>query len=210
MVSPILRQLDLPNLLTLTGLFSSLISAIFAIQGNFCAAVICIMYAGLSDMLDGVVARKMKNRSELQSQVGKHLDSIVDVCSFGFVPTIFAYCFGLQDFISITVLIFYVGVSALRLAYFNSTGLSGDYRGEYFTGLPVTCVALFIPLAFTASFLLSDSTMKFVLDGVYLFLGIAMIANFKVMKVRGIWYVIFTMVGLVLTGVYSWVTIVGS
>ena len=74
MISPILRQLDLPNLFTLTELFASLISTILAIQENFYAAAICIIYAGFTDMLDGVVARKMQNRSELQSQVGKQLE----------------------------------------------------------------------------------------------------------------------------------------
>ena len=208
MLTPILRQLDLPNLFTLTGLTLSLVSAIFAMQGNFYAAAICMIYAGLTDMLDGVIARKME-RTSLQSEVGKQLDSIVDVCSFGFAPAIFAYCFGLQDFLSIAVLIFYVVVNALRLAYFNSTGLISDQREEYFTGLPVTYAALFIPLTFTASFLLSDSTMKLVLDGVYFLLGIAMVANFKMIKIRGIWYGIFAIGALTLTGVYSWAMIVG-
>jgi CDP-diacylglycerol---serine O-phosphatidyltransferase len=209
MPTPILRQLDLPNFFTLTGLMLSLISAILAIQNNFYAALICMIYAGLTDMLDGVVARQMV-RTELQSEVGKQLDSIVDVCSFGFAPAIFAYCFGLQDWLSVTILIFYVGVNALRLAYFNSTGLTRDEQSEYFTGLPVTYAALFIPLTFTASFLLSDSTMKWVLDGVYLLLAIAMVANFKMIKLRGIWYGIFALGAIALTGVYSWAIIMGG
>ncbi|MDJ0573197.1 MAG: CDP-alcohol phosphatidyltransferase family protein [Pleurocapsa sp. MO_192.B19] len=110
MPSPILRQLDFPNIFTLTGLIISLLSAIFAIQGNFYLAAICLIYAGLTDMLDGVVARSMQ-RTQLQSEVGKQLDSIVDVCSFGFAPAIFAYCFGLQDIFSITLLIFYVAIN---------------------------------------------------------------------------------------------------
>jgi CDP-diacylglycerol---serine O-phosphatidyltransferase len=209
MPTPILRQLDLPNFFTLTGLMLSLISAILAIQNNFYAALICMIYAGLTDMLDGVVARQMV-RTELQSEVGKQLDSIVDVCSFGFAPAIFAYCFGLQDWLSVTILILYVGVNALRLAYFNSTGLTCDAQAEYFTGLPVTYAALFIPLTFTASFFLSDSTMKFVLDGVYLLLAIAMVANFKMIKLRGIWYGVFALGAIALTGVYSWAIIMGG
>lgn len=209
MPTPILRQLDLPNCFTLTGLMLSLISVIFAIQNNFYAALICMIYAGLTDMLDGVIARQMV-RTELQSEVGKQLDSIVDVCSFGFAPAIFAYCFGLQDWLSVTILIFYVGVNALRLAYFNSTGLTSDAQEEYFTGLPVTYAALFIPLTFTASFFWSDSTMKLVLDGVYLLLAIAMVANFKMIKLRGIWYGIFALGAIALTGVYSWAIIMGG
>ncbi|NEP06171.1 MAG: hypothetical protein F6K25_24210 [Okeania sp. SIO2G4] len=209
MPTPILRQLDFPNIFTLCGLMFSLISAIFAIQGNFYASAIGMIFAGLTDMLDGFLARKIE-RSELQSEVGKQLDSIVDVCSFGFAPAIFAYCFGLQDFVSLTVLIFYVGVNALRLAYFNSTGLISEEKEEYFNGLPVTYAALFIPLTFTASLLLSDLTMKFILDGVYLALGIAMVANFKMLKIRGIWYVIFGIGAMVITAIYTWAIIAGK
>jgi len=208
MSSPILRQIDLPNAFTLSGLMLSLLSVIFAIQEQFCAAIICMIYAGLTDMLDGVVARQTQ-RTELQSKVGKQLDSIVDVCSFGFAPAIFAYCFGLQDPLSIAVLIFYIGMNALRLAYFNSTGLSESEGEEYFTGLPVTYAAMFIPLTFTASFVLSNSTMKLVMDGLYFLLAIAMIIDFKMLKIRGIWYGIFALGALALTAVYGWAIAVG-
>ena len=209
MPSPILRQLDLANLFTLSGLMVSLISAIFAIQGNFYAALICMIYAGLTDMLDGVIARKIDNRTPLQSEVGKQLDSIVDVCSFGFAPAIFAYCFGLQDFFSVTLLIFYVAVNALRLAYFNNTGLISEEKEEYFTGLPVTYAALFISLTFTASFFVSHSVMNYILKAVYLLLAMAMVANFKMIKIRGIWYGIFGVGAIALMGIYSWALIRG-
>ena len=75
-----------------------------------------------------------------------------------------------------------MGVNALRLAYFNSTGLINDEKEEYFTGLPVTYAALFIPLTFTASFFFSNSVMNYLLEAVYLLLAIAMVANFKMIK----------------------------
>lgn len=208
MKNPILQQLDLPNLLTLAGLIFSSASAILAIQEHFYIAIICMIYAGLTDMLDGVVARKTE-RTHLQSEIGKQLDSIVDVCSFGFAPVIFAYCFGLQDFLSVSTLMFYVSMNALRLSYFNSVGLISEADEEYFTGLPVTYAALFIPLTFTVSFILSDSMMKWVLDGVYLMLAIAMVSNFKMIKIRGIWYGVFALGAVALTGFYSWVIALG-
>ncbi|MEM9219066.1 MAG: CDP-alcohol phosphatidyltransferase family protein [Cyanobacteria bacterium P01_F01_bin.150] len=210
MISPILRQLDVPNLFTLTGLIASLGCAILAVQGHFYAAVICMMGSGLVDMLDGVLARRMK-RSPLQSEVGKQLDTIVDVCSFGFTPAIFAYCFGLNDLISLVLLTFYISMTALRLAYFNSTGLlAGDDNAqkEYFMGLPVTYSALFIPSVFTINSITSPPTMKWILGGVYALLAIAMVANFRMLKLRGLWYGFFGLGAVVLIGFYSWMIIV--
>jgi CDP-diacylglycerol--serine O-phosphatidyltransferase len=47
--------------------------------------------------------------------------------------------------------------------------------------------------------------MKFVLDGVYLLLAIAMVADFKIPKLREIWYGIFGMGAVALTVIYGWV-----
>ncbi len=206
MTTPILRQIDIPNSLTLTGLMLSLFSVIFAIQQNFYAALICLIYSGIVDMFDGVVARKIQ-RTELQAEVGKNLDSLVDICSFGFAPAIFAYCYGLRDALSIAVLMVYVAANVLRLAYFNSTGLASEGNNEYFTGLPVTYAALFIPLSFLVSFFVPVATMKLVLAGMYLILAIAMVANFQMKKLKGIWYGIFSLGALSMTIVYAWAII---
>ncbi len=204
MFSPILRQLDLANSFTLTGLILSFFSVILAVNGQFNGAIICLIYAGMIDLLDGFVASQIK-RTPLQADAGRQLDSLVDLCSFGFAPALFAYCFGLRDWLSITILILYLTANALRLVYFNNQGLGSQGKQEYFTGLPVTYAALFIPVVFTSHFVLPPTQMKLVLDGVYLLLAIAMVADFKMPKLRGIWYGIFGMGAVALTVIYGWV-----
>ncbi len=208
MLNPVLRQLDLANGLTLIGLLLSTFASIFAIQGQFYIALICLIYAGIIDLFDGFVARKIE-RTELQSQVGKQIDSIVDVCSFGCAPVVFAYCFGLRDPLSVAILMVYISAVAMRLAYFNCAGLSSQGSEQYFTGLPTTYAALFIPLTCLASFALSEPLMKMVLDSLYLALALAMVADFRMLKLRGIWYGIFSLAALVGTVVYGWAIAVG-
>ncbi|MFK8185504.1 MAG: phosphatidylcholine/phosphatidylserine synthase [Phormidesmis sp.] len=198
-----LAQLDFPNLFTMGGLVLSLFSVICAIQGDFYLAMICMMGAGMVDLLDGLIARKME-RTPLQADVGKQLDSLVDVCSFGFSPAIFAYCFGLQDPYSVAMLAFYAAMATLRLAYFNSTGLSTSGADSFFTGLPVTYAALFIPVGFLSQFFLSEAVVQWVLRGIYLLLAIAMVSTIQVIKIRGAWYGVFAAGALLLTGIYSW------
>ena len=207
MFSPILKQLDLANFFTLTGFTVSFFAVVLAINGKFNLAIICLIYAGIVDLFDGFVASKI-DRTELQAAAGKQLDSLVDLCSFGFAPALFAYCFGLQDWLSIVILILYLGANALRLVYFNNQGLTEQEEQEYFTGLPVTYAALFVPTIFTANFVLPHTQMKLVLDGVYLLLAIAMVANFKIRKLKGVWYVIFGVGAIALTGIYSYFTLI--
>jgi len=203
MKDTIIAQLDFPNLFTIGGLILSLCSVIFAIQTNFYAAIICMILAGIVDLFDGLIARRTE-RTPLQAEVGKQLDSLVDACSFGLSPALFAYCFGLQDVYSVALLAFYAAMAILRLAYFNSTGLSTSGEESFFTGLPVTYAALFIPVGFLAQFFFADVTVQWLLRGIYLLLAIAMISPVRIIKIRGAWYGVFAAGTMLLTSTYGW------
>ena len=71
----------LPNMFTLVGVCIGLTSIKLAFDERFGLAIICIIVAGLIDGLDGRIARLIKGTS----QVGKELDSLTDVISFGAV-----------------------------------------------------------------------------------------------------------------------------
>jgi CDP-diacylglycerol--serine O-phosphatidyltransferase len=157
-----------------------------------------MMYSGLIDLFDGFFAKRAKRTAEA-SAAGPELDSLVDICAFGFAPAIFAYCFGLRGVFSIALLIGYIGVNALRLAYFNHVGLTADDQKDYYTGLPVTYAALFIPALFALHLILPDETMKQVLFCLYALLAFAMVSGLRVRKLTGIWYAIFSFGAFLLT-----------
>ena len=77
----------LPNMFTLVGVCIGLTSIKFAFDERFGLAIICIIVAGLIDGLDGRIARLIKGTS----QVGKELDSLTDVISFGVAPAFIMY-----------------------------------------------------------------------------------------------------------------------
>ncbi len=72
----------LPNMLTLIGVCIGLTSIRFALDGRFELAVIAIIFAALIDGLDGRIARLIRGTSK----VGKELDSLTDMISFGVAP----------------------------------------------------------------------------------------------------------------------------
>ena len=69
----------LPNMLTLIGVCIGLTSIRFALEGRFEFAIIAIIFAAVIDGLDGRIARLIKGTSK----VGKELDSLTDMISFG-------------------------------------------------------------------------------------------------------------------------------
>jgi len=140
-----------PNFITSLNLFSGSLAAIFAIDGHFGLAGIFICLAAIFDFFDGLAARSLK----AYTAMGKELDSLADVISFGLAPgallfTLFEYSlFGtnqpIQDItakwyqwaILYSALIIPV-FSALRLAKFNIS----ENQYVNFIGLPTPANAL--------------------------------------------------------------------
>ena len=85
-------RMILPNMLTLIGVCIGLTSIRFALDEKFELAIIAIIFAALIDGLDGRIARLIKGTSKM----GKELDSLGDVISFGVAPALIMYFWNLQ------------------------------------------------------------------------------------------------------------------
>jgi CDP-diacylglycerol--serine O-phosphatidyltransferase len=201
--SLILGQVDLPNGLTLTGLVLAALSAFTAARGLFYPAILCIIGSGVADLFDGYLARR-STRTPLAGAVGQHLDSICDMVSFGFAPAFFAYMLGLREPYQVPLLVAFVCAAALRLAYFDAVGLTGDGDKQYFTGMPVTYNALFVPIAFLPGFFLDPEDVQWIFTGLFGLLTVAMVAGVRVPKPTGVWYGIFGTLAIAVGAVYTW------
>ena len=142
----------LPNIFTLVGVCIGLSSIKFAFDGNFQLSVIAIIIAAILDGLDGRVARLIKG----VSKVGKELDSLTDVISFGVAPGFIMYFWKLNELGRVGWLIFltYVVCVALRLARFNVTSeAEPSWKDNFFEGIPSPAggVLVLMPLIFSLS-----------------------------------------------------------
>ena len=143
----------LPNALTIFGVCLGLSSIKFAIDLNYSMAVIAIGFAAILDTLDGRVARLIKGTSK----VGKELDSLTDVISFGVAPGFVMYFWALNEigkFGWMFVLIYTV-CCALRLARFNLTTIEENesWKINFFEGVPSPAAAglVLLPLILNLS-----------------------------------------------------------
>ncbi len=80
-------RMILPNMLTLIGVCIGLTSIRFALDGRYELAIIAIIFGALIDGLDGRIARLIRGTSK----VGKELDSLTDMISFGVAPAFIMY-----------------------------------------------------------------------------------------------------------------------
>lgn len=181
---------DLPNLISLSGLFSAMLGIYFAILGVFPAAMIGLVWAVAFDWLDGRVARGMTSRTDEQRAYGGQLDSLIDVVSFGIGPAVVLLSLGHFSpwFLPGAFIALAAGVT--RLSYFNVFGLAGgtSYRGLAFDNNVIVLVLLF---AFKP--LLNVSAFVALVYVTMLCLAALNVAPIRTPKLGGKWY--FAIIG---------------
>ncbi|RFU71648.1 CDP-diacylglycerol--serine O-phosphatidyltransferase [Peribacillus saganii] len=160
------------NVITLFNLSLGGFAIITGINGQLNLSLLLIFLAALADRFDGMIARKFNCESDL----GKQLDSMSDIISFGVAPALLIYQGILFEFGAPGTFftVFYIGCGAFRLAKFNITESNG-----YFTGLPITAAGCLATLSFLAIPHISSVFFLFMM----IVLSLLMISPFKLKKV---------------------------
>lgn len=135
----------IPNTITCCNLISGCIAISFALAGNHKMALFWIIMGAVFDFFDGMIARLLK----VSSPIGKELDSLADVVTFGVAPSAIlfselytlqypGYMQGLEKIFPYCAFLI-AAFSALRLAKFNLD----ERQSTSFIGLPTPANALF-------------------------------------------------------------------
>jgi CDP-diacylglycerol--serine O-phosphatidyltransferase len=176
---------SLPNFITILNLISGSVGIFLVFQDKIIWACIMIYIAALFDFFDGFVARLVKASSD----IGKELDSLADVISFGLLPTAIVYYIvkliilqanpsflvmnaSLTEILILATPLFIVAFSALRLAKFNI-----DTRQSYgFIGVPTPATAVLVS---SFPFIIeSGSWGAFLLMKLYVIIPLILILSF--------------------------------
>lgn len=172
-----MRKSCIPNVFTFINLSCGIISILSVMNNNYAAAGVFILIAGLVDRYDGRIARFLNVSSDL----GKELDSLADLVSFGVAPSILIYIlfdfasFGPNGLLGFILLIAFPICGAYRLARFNTCNFDG-----VFTGVPITIAGCFI--AIFALLNLKDTTSIYIAIIIMIAFSYLMVSNFKLKK----------------------------
>ena len=207
-----------PNVITLTGLSFGLSSIRFALEADFNLAIVCILFAGICDVLDGLLARHLQSESDL----GAQLDSLSDFLSFGVAPGLLMYMsvFNQDSGIGAFACLVFIIFSCLRLALFNvrlEASKSSDGAPEhFFTGIPTPVGAVLILLPLTHSFMgynWAYENLSFVAGYVILISGllVSRIPTFSIKREQSfvqsklVFFVLFSVIALSMIN-FLWIT----
>lgn len=184
---------NLANCVTWLGIAAAVVAMYFALLGDGRIAMLVFLVSGLCDLFDGRVAR-MFDRTDVEKAFGIQLDSFADTVSFVVFPAVFLLSLTAAPW-AVVLAILYILAGITRLCWFDIT-TDGDTK--YFAGVPVTYMALVLPLAWIIVQSIALNAAPFVVAGVMAVMGLLFVLNIKVKKPGGIWYAIFGVLAIVL------------
>ena len=192
---------DLPNICSLLGLMSAVTGIYFAIQGNFQAAIIGVLWAVLFDWYDGIIARKMKGRTKVQGDFGAQLDSMIDIVSFGILPAIILLSYGNYDIWFLPGAFIIIAAGAVRLTYFNVYGLIDS---KTYKGFPLDNNVLILSFLFLFEGFFTHSTFSIIIYTLMMLLSALNLSSIPTPKFGGKWVYALVAYVLIMTSIFGW------
>lgn len=173
-----MKKSIIPNLFTFANLSSGVISLLCTINGKYISAAVAILCGALIDRYDGRVARAL----DVSSDLGKELDSLADLVSFGVAPSMLCYMiysfnnFTVSNIMWNIILLIFPICGAYRLARYNATDFDG-----VFTGIPITVAGSILALLVILSRYLSIHSL--IIEIVMAVLSYFMVSTIKFKKI---------------------------
>lgn len=173
-------------IITYLGITSSMIGIYFALNNNVRYAMLCLIIAGVCDLFDGRFARMCK-RTEAEKLFGIQIDSLADIISFCAFPIIIFYGLGLNKWYHVAIYTMFTLAAITRLGFFNVNAQESniDESVKYYSGLPVTFVAMIFPIVWLSSFFLQENIFSLVYTIAVLIVALLFVANIKIRKPSG-------------------------
>ena len=192
---------DLPNICSLVGLLCSVLAIYCAIAGMFHAAMIGMIWAVFFDWSDGIIARRMKGRTEEQGLYGAQLDSLIDIVSFGICPATVLLSYGDFSPWYMPGAFIIIAASVIRLSYFNVFGLVDK---STYMGFPLDNNIIILVFTFLFSGLFSQVVFSIVIYILLLLLAALNVSSLKTPKFAGRWYYALIAYTVTTSAIFGW------
>ena len=193
---------DIPNICSLAGLLSAILGLYYAVLGNFPVAIIGMIWSVFFDWFDGIIARRMKGRTDEYRAFGGQLDSLIDIISFGILPAVFLLSYGEFSPWFLPGAFVIVATSAIRLSYFNVFGLIDD---STYMGLALDNNVIILSFVFLFDGFFSQTVFSAIIYSMCMVMAAFNLAPVRTPKLTGKWFYVFTVYAFGVTVIYGWI-----
>jgi len=173
---------DLPNICSLMGLVCSILAIYFMFIGIYQIAMIGMIWAVGFDWADGIIARKIQNRTKEEKIFGGQLDLLIDIVSYGVAPAILILSYSNFNPLFLLPALIMLIFGVMRLSYFSTFGLSEEAK---YTGLAIDNNSIVLVFIFIFSGYFDKIVFSILLGIVGVFLAILNISDIETPKLSG-------------------------
>lgn len=166
---------SIPNIFTFGNLIFGLLSLQMTYKANYKMAAIYILIASFMDRYDGRIARFFN----ISNDIGKELDSLCDLVSFGVSPAMLVYTLyklTSYGFLGYIILSIFPMAGAYRLARYNTSSFKGTY-----SGVPITIAGTF--LAFYCLITINNQSSPILIMVFIVILSYLMVSKIQITKI---------------------------
>lgn len=184
-------------IISYVGVVFAIVGMYFASMAHFKSSMICLIIAGVCDMLDGKFARMCK-RDKDEEMFGIQLDSLADTVDFVCFPIIFGLAMGFNEWYHVLVYVLLAMAGIQRLCFFNVLVINKKDKGpvKFYSGLPVTSTSIIYPIVWLITNYASKCFNQIFYAVITFITALLFVSNIKVPKPRGIAYPIFALVAI--------------
>lgn len=169
------------------------------VMHEYAFACICLIAAGICDMLDGFVARTGKNRTAFDKEYGVELDSIADAIDFIALPVAIVCSMNMKEIYELIPIIIFAVCGIVRLAYYNATAKKNDKPVRFYHGLPVTFTAMIFPICFLVFCYFVPSVARELLLITMTIIGFLNVLDIHVLKPKPKVYGLFVVLAVIVS-----------
>ncbi len=179
-------------ILTYVSVIAGVVGIALSVSVNPFWGVVCLLISGLCDAFDGAVASTRKNRTPSDRLFGSQIDSLSDLVAFGVAPVFIGFGLGMNEWYYLPLFAVFVLCALIRLAYYNVTEETREEgKRVAFEGLPVTNVAVALPVFYLIATMFTDISplaVKLIMVAGYAIIGFLFVFRFRMPKagVRGL------------------------
>ncbi len=163
--------------------------------------MIGILWATFFDWTDGIIARRMKNRTQDQRAIGGQLDSLIDIVSFGICPAVVLLSYGQFSPWFLPGAFIMVASGVIRLSYFNVFGLVDE---STYMGLALDNNVVILAFVFLFEGLIGHTAFAILIYVLLIALAALNVAPIRTPKFSGRWYYGLMAYCLALTLAFGW------
>ena len=179
-------------ILTYIGAAAAISGMALSFIGEMKYAMLCLIVCGVSDLFDGMIARRCK-RSDAEKEFGIQIDSLTDMVSFAVFPVVLSVAMGNTEWYHTLIYIIYVLAAITRLGFFNVSA-STETGTKFYTGLPVTFASLIVVSAYIIGSIFSIT--QIILPVCLFVTALLFVLKIKIAKPRGIAYLLLGLLAI--------------